>query len=1082
MPGTGVGEAIAATVSYVSSAYAAAAAGSATVAQTATVVAISVTASSAINAATSHILAPDVDNRGRPHEFVADPDAGIPILMGRRGVGGRMVYQDEWGADNRYLSWVSVTSLGPIAGVDAFLADGELVGFAGENATGRFKDKIYRSTKLGSASDSALTAPAAPEAEPGLRDWGPDHRLPNLASQMLTFYEDSKLSQWPRGYPKQLTVARGVYCYDWRQDSTFPGGEGPCRWGQPETYVWSENAIVHAVNWKLGRWIEKPSGPLLVAGFGAHPSSLDWDSYTFAANVNDANGWKVSAYPTTADDEYEVYLALLQAGGARDSSLAGKFSCIVSAPRAPVVTITAADLDGPFELSDIAAAKERRLNTVYPRVVLESQLWKEHTLDPVQVPQFLEEDGEERAERPIFPYVPDARQGTQLGAYMMLDSREYLTGQIPVKSYLRNVRPGDVVRFDDTGLALDGVDALILQRSFDPDTHQVVLTFRSETQGKHPFALGQTAIPPQPLSLSEADPYEAPAPGPGDWTIGDEGPGMGDPGVPIVTLTGRVVSGNVSEVRLYWRHKGAAAWVIADITKPDQTTYVLRGLPANATLEIGMQYVSVFRQDGEIILLGEITTRPLKIDQIAGRDAAEVIAELAELGGNLDASEYLANGLFRHSQALADLRRRLEELSFLDGVPVGARIVEERSIREEESLLAVEARTALSGRIDDASAAIIDERGLRIAADEAEASARELVAVRVDDAESAILEERNARVTALEAAASARDLLAVRLGDAEASILEERNARVTRDAAFASTFSLMGVELGGGSAFRLNEATVQTGARGTLASVFDGLFAAQGENASALSFLQEVSASYATQITELTNTTGGNTSKITSFLEVADGLSARAALALNVNGRITGYEINGALGSFIIAAEEFGVAASIGGTAFYPFIVTADQIALNTDVQIDGSLIVNGSVTADQILGGAVTNGSAWTGDANNLALKRTVWTTIASRTFTSQKGGPVLIFWSLNVGNDATQDVSVEVEVVTPGGSKIQPGLVPYQFQRSYGLPYVFLNIPAGAGTYVLRARYGSGRSSQTVSPVPVARDWNLSIIEYQV
>src|SRR5690606_30984382 len=122
----------------------------------------------------------------------------------------------------------------------------------------------------------------------------------------------------------------------------------------------------------------------------------------------DANSWTVCAYPTTDDDKSQVLDSFLQAGGAIYATRAGKVSCIQrSAPRASIVTISAADTAGPLEI-DTAASRIDLINTIRPRIVSETHRWQLTAIPEVTAEAYRLEDGGTRPRGIDYSYVSNA--------------------------------------------------------------------------------------------------------------------------------------------------------------------------------------------------------------------------------------------------------------------------------------------------------------------------------------------------------------------------------------------------------------------------------------------------------------------------------------------------------------------------------------------------------------------------------------------------------------------------------------------------------------------------------------------------
>ena len=145
---------------------------------------------------------------------------------------------------------------------------------------------------------------------------------------------------------------------------------------------------------------------------------------------------------------------------------------------------------------------------------------------------------------------------------------------------------------------------------------------------------------------------------------------------------------------------------------------------------------------------------------------------------------------------------------------------------------------------------------------------------------------------------------------------------------------------------------------------------------------------------------------------------------------------------------------------------------------IQGNLLVSGTVDTPQLKAGAVSNAAAYAGSGSGNLL-RDYFTDVAIVNFTSIEGGTISVAMSLNCGNLSNQDVAVTIRIVTPGGTRELHDVLDYLFENTNTAVFNFISIPAGTGQYKIQAMYTSGRSSQTVNPAPDPRKWNLAITE---
>ncbi len=580
--------------------------------------------------AASALLTPQVNIEGSPTDWRAEPNAGIPFVMGERATSGIIVHRDAYGLDNRLQSIVTVYSgAGPVEGLDQFYADDVAMSFdANGEATngGNFAGNMWLYTTPGDqpqsaalANDSVLNSQIGSNAFEG---WLSTSKISGKAHSLLTLRQDSKLKTYAGGIPRTRFKMRGIKMYDPRLDSTVAGGSGSHRVVDQSTYAYSENPAIAALNWCLGL---KENG-VVVGGIGASVDGIDLPAFIEWANVCDANGWTVSAVPTSADDKHQVLLAIMQAGGARYSRFQGKMSCIVRTPRTSVVTLSADDTAGPFEV-DLNADRLTRTNTITPRCVMESHAWEMVAQEPVSESSYVTADGGERARGVDYPFVAikatnaNKDQPSQLAAYAIVDSRETIAGTVPLKPWGAQIEPGDVFTITEPGFLLDGVELLCLRREFDLAENIVLISFISESAGKHTYALGLDPTPPTAPGLTAPDIYTVDPPGVGVWSVA-----AGTGNQPTATVSGSAdqlsAQAFIVEYRTQDDPDTGSPWVSADagwvrygqfdISTTDVT---ITGLEPNTAYEIAVSYISQFGVIGDRRNLGAITTGAMVADE-----------------------------------------------------------------------------------------------------------------------------------------------------------------------------------------------------------------------------------------------------------------------------------------------------------------------------------------------------------------------------------------------------------------------------------------------------------------------------------
>lgn len=534
---------------------------------------------------------------GYSTEWMADSDQPIPFAFGKIGVSGLIVHKDEYGGHEAYYSVLSVISgAGPIKSFGTFRGDQKVVAFSGSGgmaSSSEWSSYMWRGTRLGTQPDTALLSPSGIDGT--LPEWGSAHKTSGKAVYMLTMAQDSKLTKYPDGEPQVLQEVEGLYVWDPRLDSTYPGGSGSCRLNNPATWVWKENGALFALKWALGLW-EDPVGAgapgvgTCVGGIGSSLAGIDVEAFVYAANVADANGWKCGAWPNTKEDKNQVLDWLLQSAGAVRSRRAGLISCISrGAPQPSIVTVTAADTAGPIEL-DSAMPRLDRFNEITPRYWSPQHFWEMTPSGAVKVPEYVTQDGGRRPRGVDYPYVTNAVQVGQLAAYDIVDSREGISGTIPFKTHMRRIKPGDCFTLDEPGFVLDGQKVKCWGRSIDPQTGVVRIRFRSETDAKHAFAMGETSVPPPAPSLTVTDPTVIAAPLVGAWNLTSDLFTDGGVSVPALVITGATDNTLADAVIFEFRPVGATDWAGAGIEAANVTRKEITGLTNGTSYEAAVSY------------------------------------------------------------------------------------------------------------------------------------------------------------------------------------------------------------------------------------------------------------------------------------------------------------------------------------------------------------------------------------------------------------------------------------------------------------------------------------------------------------
>lgn len=358
-------------------------------------------------------------------------------------------------------------------------------------------------TQLGAAPESTALVPPF-GAAPG---WSSSSKLSGNAAigWNLKFDKDGK--RFASGLPALGAVWKGPGVYDPRQDSTYPGGSGPCRIDDESTWVWDglpgdliaagENPGLHAITYAYGR---RQNGKQ-VFGIGQPVEGIDLARFVAFANVCAANGWRLSGTIYEPGDSWANLKDILSAGCAEPVETGGVLSVRYRAPQVSLATITEADLAGKINL--VAMQEDRdRLNGIFPKFRDPASNWEFATAGKVSVPTFVSEDGEDKSAERQWNLVRDVDQAAQLAMYALWDGRELGPVELVLQPQWRWVKPGFCLTLHLPVADFDG-DVVVLKREIDPATMTVKLTVMGETEAKHAYALGQVGTPPPTPALGQ---------------------------------------------------------------------------------------------------------------------------------------------------------------------------------------------------------------------------------------------------------------------------------------------------------------------------------------------------------------------------------------------------------------------------------------------------------------------------------------------------------------------------------------------------------------------------------------------------
>lgn len=591
---------------------------------------------------------PEVDTENAVN-FRADPKAGVPYLIGQTATAGVYTYATVGEAKNRNILFHTVLSGG--GRIDSFVkftAGGLEVVFDGADTpeSGPYRHLMWMRKQVGSFPSTALLPPNTLDAGV-LAEWTSAHKTSGYSTAWYVLGADQKA--YASGVPDPLWEIKGVWCYDWRQDSTFPGGApgGTQRLNNPDSWAYTENPAVHAVQWCLGRYVNGKR----VLGLGASLAQIVMLRATEWANVCDANNWKVGGVVYSTDTKWQVLKAICQAGGAYPIPLGTQISFIFNAPRVSIATLTGADIEG--EPSIVGAQPRRdRYNEGVARYRSRDHGWQIVPGAPLRIAEFVTADGDRVHTKEFeWPLVQNVDQAYQLLAYGLCNSRELGPIDFPVIPKWMGLDPGDCITVNEPEFGLTSQKMVITSRSRMLMDFDRAITCVTETDSKHAFCLGQSGTPPVDPSLSAIDTLPTP-PDAGDWDV-TEGEVAGPGGtLPAIILIGAVTDPNAVEIIVEYREVISAGVYgpPATVSRPVTATRIeITGLRAGVRYRVWVRYRYARNTEDPVdgnTDIGEVTVGIVGAGGLGGETAASVLEGLSTQALTV-AAEALRQGFWR---------------------------------------------------------------------------------------------------------------------------------------------------------------------------------------------------------------------------------------------------------------------------------------------------------------------------------------------------------------------------------------------------------------------------------------------------
>ena len=156
-----------------------------------------------------------------------------------------------------------------------------------------------------------------------------------------------------------------------------------------------------------------------------------------------------------------------------------------------------------------------------------------------------------------------------------------------------HVHAGECIKIDVPELALADQKVIVRRTTVNHQSASVTLECRSESDAKHPWALGQAAQPAPSPALSAVDPRYVPPPASADWTVDPKPPTSGGISQPIFTITVPIETADIVGVIIKHGPSASGPWTRGYEGAPSADgRYEIAGLTPGQSYCLSLQYVA----------------------------------------------------------------------------------------------------------------------------------------------------------------------------------------------------------------------------------------------------------------------------------------------------------------------------------------------------------------------------------------------------------------------------------------------------------------------------------------------------------
>lgn len=217
-------------------------------------------------------------DQGHNLMLTADPSPVRWQLLGETATAGTLIFRDAVGTDNSDL-WMVIALAGhECDSLTKFEWDGEIVSFSGNNAVGKYHDKMFLYFHDGSETQVADAGLVAASAK-----WTSSHTGKGICYAVIKLIFDKDLFQ--SGLEEMRFYLKGAKAYDPRLDSTRTevSGIGSHRVDDQSTWEWTDDTALLTTRYAYGYRL----GGTLVYGKGIVDNRISWEDAASSAGSNE---------------------------------------------------------------------------------------------------------------------------------------------------------------------------------------------------------------------------------------------------------------------------------------------------------------------------------------------------------------------------------------------------------------------------------------------------------------------------------------------------------------------------------------------------------------------------------------------------------------------------------------------------------------------------------------------------------------------------------------------------------------------------------------------------------------------------